>query len=86
MLWCPDCAEEGRVIESQQDDNADANEIRIVLPSDDDLWVALCALTPVSTTNRPFLDQQKKHKGRWSKGQKYSMSISTLVFETDNMA
>lgn len=46
-----------RVIELRQDDNE--NEIRYVLPSDDDLWVALCALTPISTTNRPLLDQQQ---------------------------
>lgn len=53
--------EEVKVIELQRDDNDNANEISIVLPSDDDLWVALCALTPVSTTNRPFLDRQQTH-------------------------
>lgn len=48
---------EVRVIELRQDDND--NEIRYVLPSDDDLRVALCALTPISTANRPLLDQQQ---------------------------
>lgn len=48
---------EVKVIELQQDDND--NEVSYVLPSDDDLWVALCALTPVPTANRPFLDQQQ---------------------------
>lgn len=50
-----------QVIELWQDNNVNANEISIVLPSNDDLWVALCALTPVSTTNRPFLDGQQTH-------------------------
>ena len=59
LLWWPDSAAEVKVMELHQDDNANANEISIVLPSDDDLWVALCALTPVSTTNRPFLDKQQ---------------------------
>lgn len=29
-----------------------------VLPGDDDLWVALCALTPVSTADGPLLQPQ----------------------------
>ena len=59
MLWRPDSAAKAKVIELQQGDKANVNEISIVLPSDDDLWVALRALTPVSTTNRPFLDKQQ---------------------------
>lgn len=58
VTWQPG---EVEIIELQQDDNDNANEISTVLPSDDDLWVALCALTPVSTTNRPFLERQRTH-------------------------
>lgn len=54
--WWPDSAGEGKAIVQDNKDNT--NEIS-VLPSDDDLWVALYALTPVSTTNGPFLDRQQ---------------------------
>lgn len=54
--WWPDSAGEGKAIVLDNKDNT--NEIS-VLPSDDDLWVALYALTPVSTTNGPFLDRQQ---------------------------
>lgn len=54
--WWPDSAGEGKAIVLDNKDNT--NEIS-VLPSDDDLWVALYALTPVSATNGPFLDRQQ---------------------------
>ena len=57
--WWPGRAAEVKVIESRRDNDDNVNEISIVLPSDDDLWVALCALTPVPTTNRPFLNRQQ---------------------------
>ncbi len=54
-------AGEVNINELQPDDNANANEMSIILPSDDDLWVALCSLAPVSATNGPFLDRQRTH-------------------------
>ena len=95
LLWSPDSAGKVKVIELQQDHNDNANEIRIVLPSDDDLWVALCALTPVSTTNRPFLDRQQTHTQHIRADEKpqvasTAMSINnasteTLIMERDDM-
>lgn len=71
---------EVRVTEKQRDDNDP--QVGNDLPGDDDLRVALCALTPVSATYRPFLDQQEMFKlelaGR-TRAVSINMSVVTMI-------
>lgn len=78
-----------KVIESRRDNDDNVNEISIVLPSDDDLWVALCALTPVPTTNRPFLNRQQTQtqhirvRERAQLRHQHHVNRKTLILVTD---